>query len=791
MIRGYGLIIVCSYVHMVLLHSSVFIMSRMLYVALYIVLMIASGLLFAEATLLTGNLLLAVPLAVLSMALLFADVIIWYRYIHPAIIRNAEILIAVVFTSFMLLMIPFLIGSLRLALVPVMQTTLASTGLIDGWSRVKELVSRPRQLTIKRIRGKRGWKKSIPRELEIFLYIDLFTAVLFIPSIILGSYLLFAGSELLVSSVGLMLMIYGLAGVFYHASSLLKPPVEVRIRVLRRKWYTAFLVRHPKIYSFAEKYTSYIKRLLVEAGVFQGPLVFASRYFVPALLVLVSLGPLGVVAPLLLGRYGFIVLGIVFSIPTVLLLFPIVYLSSRRGDRRRRVEDELPWFALYASVMQSAGLSLYESFKRLIGKGILPAIENEAAIIERNVKMLGMDQVNAIEALARHHPSRRFSEFLYSYTTILRTGGDLVSYLEGRVREYLELLKFRLKRYAERSVDLGEILISMFFILTSIVVSLVLVAGDIALTAIRMYNYIAIPVVTVVMYSVINTVQPGLRDRYQVSHAVPAITTPLTTSIAVLLGWEPWLIIASFVVGLAGGYGFQYYLQQRIISAQEKALQDFLRDIAEYRKIGLPVSRAILAVSEKRRYNTYFDEILSYVALQVKMNRRLNEVHIPTGSWLLRIVFFILGEIEATGGGTIKVLEELVNFIQEYNIARNEMRGMLRLYELLAYTTPVMLVLTVSLVTGLSTGFTTGLPANNGPGLSQLFPVENVRIDPGLLNEIKTSTLLASLALAVLTSKTIDYTVRNTLRAVIVIVITIAAFSFLQPLAEEIIKTLV
>ena len=96
---------------MVLLHSLVLLMSRMLYAVIYIVLMISSGLLFVEATLLTGNLLLAVPLAVLSMALLFVDVIIWYRYIHPAIVRNAEILIAVVFTSFVLLMIPLLLRS--------------------------------------------------------------------------------------------------------------------------------------------------------------------------------------------------------------------------------------------------------------------------------------------------------------------------------------------------------------------------------------------------------------------------------------------------------------------------------------------------------------------------------------------------------------------------------------------------------------------------------------------------------------------------------------------------------
>jgi len=631
--------------------------------------------------------------------------------------------------------------------------------------------------------------RSVPRELQVFLYIDLFTAMLFIPSVVFGSYLLFVGSDMLVSSVGLTLMVYGLAGVFYHVASLLKPPIEVKVRILKKKWYTAFLVRHPRIYTFAEKYTNYIKKLLVQAGVFQGPLVYASRYFVPALLILVSLGPLGAVAPVMLGPIGFVVLGITLAIPLVLLLTPIAYLSSRRGDRKRRVEDELPWFTLYASIMQSAGLSLYESLKRLIGKNILPAIETEATIVERNVKLLGMDQVNAIEALARHHPSRRFSEFLYSYTTILRTGGDLVSYLESRVREYLELLKFRLKRYAERSVDLGEILISMFFILTSIVVSLTLVAGDIALAAIRMYNYLAIPIITVTLYSVINTIQPRLYDRYSVNHALPAITTPLATLIAVILGWKPWLVIASFTVGLAGGYGFQYYMQQKVISAQEKALQDFLRDVAEYRKIGLPVSRAIIAIAEKRSYNKYFDDVLSYIAMQIRMHRRLNEIPVPTGSWLIRMIFFILGEIEATGGGTIKVLEELVNFVQEYNIARSEARGMLRLYELLAYTTPVMLVLTVSLVTGLSSSFTSGIQVSGE--FADLVPIGAVNIDPSLLNEIKSSTLLASIALAILTSKTIDFTVRNTLRAIIVIVVTIIAFHTIQPLAEEIIRSLV
>ncbi len=316
-----------------------------------------------------------------------------------------------------------------------------------------------------------------------------------------------------------------------------------------------------------------------------------------------------------------------------------------------------------------------------------------------------------------------------------------------------------------------------------------LLPGDIALTAIRMYNYLAIPLITIVLYSVINSIQPRLYDRYRVSHALPAITTPLATLIAVVSGWDPSLIIASFVIGLAGGYGFQYYMQQKVISAQERALQDFLRDVAEYRKIGLPVSRAIVSIAERRSYNSFFDDLLSYIAFQLRMHKRLGEVVVPTSSRLVRTVFFILGEIEASGGGTIRVLEELVNFVQEYNIAKNEMRGMLRLYELLAYTTPVMLVLTVSLVTGLSTGFQA--PASSAFSSLPGFSLSIGRFDKAVLSKIRTSTLLASISLAVLTSKTIDFTVKNTLRAVIVIVITIASFSFLQPLAEEIIKTLV
>ncbi len=113
--------------------------------------------------------------------------------------------------------------------------------------------------------------------------------------------------------------------------------------------------------------------------------------------------------------------------------------------------------------------------------------------------------------------------------------------------------------------------------------------------------------------------------------------------------------------------------------------------------------------------------------------------------------------------------------------------GVRQVLQLLAYTTPVMLVLTVSLVTGLSTSFASGV--NVSSELTDLVPIGSVSIESDLLNEIKSSMLLSSIALAVLTSKTIDFTVRNTLRAIIVIVVSIIAFYTIQPLAEEIIRS--
>jgi flagellar protein FlaJ len=60
---------------------------------------------------------------------------------------------------------------------------------------------------------------------------------------------------------------------------------------------------------------------------------------------------------------------------------------------------------------------------------IFPAAAYEARRILLDVDVYGLDPVSALEKAAKYSASKPFSELLSGYTTVLRTGGDHVNYL--------------------------------------------------------------------------------------------------------------------------------------------------------------------------------------------------------------------------------------------------------------------------------------------------------------------------------------------------------------------------
>jgi len=577
---------------------------------------------------------------------------------------------------------------------------------------------------------------------------------------------------------GVSIAAYGLTLLLYYVYRILFIQPEIALRPLKSRWYTAWFVEKPRLYSMLERYTERLRTLLEKAIVLENPILYAAKHAMASIIVLLLTPVSLVLAPISPFAAALATMGFILS-SLLALAAPWIVLPTRIGERRRQVENELPWFILYTTTLQAAGIPLYEAFSRLIGKGVLPAMEKEARLIQKRVMVLGRDAITALEEVAYEHPSRSFRELILGYTSILRTGGDLVSYLEDRLKEALKWLEFKLESYSNSATTIAELLVAFF----TIFVALFAIAGGwlsgLGMLAAQATAYLGIPLIVAAMYVIIMQSQPKIRYDIPVGHFIPAISLLLLSAYMYVAGIRlGWLSMALVALVLGFSYGIQHFIRMKVAVAHEKALEDFLRDIVEMRKIGLPPARAIVSLARSRTYNVHFDKILCHLASQLRLDVPLPEAVQRTWSpsWLTRIVLFILGEIEATGGGTVAMLEQLHSFISTFNLARKQMVSKLRIYEALVYLTPALLCSFVSISMGLVETLQHQMEtlqarlSSSGAAAGLL----GIVLNPAAIELARIMAVEASAAFAVLAAKTVDFSLKSLLRLSIVALILIA-----------------
>jgi flagellar protein FlaJ len=448
--------------------------------------------------------------------------------------------------------------------------------------------------------------------------------------------------------------------------------------------------------------------------------------------------------------------------------------KNRVYERRTNVRDELPFFALLASIMQSSGRSLYDAFKGTLGKRILPAMEVEAKLLQRSIGF-GRDVVGSLDDLASTHPDDAFKHFLYGYTGVLKSGGDIVLYLGDRTREYLASMRFRWQSYAEKVGTIGEMLIIVFVLLP-----LLLVVGAVTMPPemVAMISYVsvaALPLIALVMYFMVRAAQPKTYDVLNGDSRLGVIGLAAGALAASVTG-QPWLIVA--VAGAVGAalYGLPVRAQMREVRMTENALPDFLRSIAEYRKIGYNMRKAILETAAGARFNPVFDSILARMAVQMNLGVKLGEVKIAMRSWLGRTTVFILDQITESGGGTPANVEDLYNFISGYNRLRKEATSSVALYRMLGYAVPVAIPLIVKVIGGVIGSFGTSTAAFFGGGTASLAIINGA---------VALITVVAAGAIAFTMTRATDFTSKNTLNMAVLLSLAVLAVVLTQYLPSS------
>lgn len=184
---------------------------------------------------------------------------------------------------------------------------------------------------------------------------------------------------------------------------------------------------------------------LQQAHIYLRPEAFvATAYLTTAIVFALGIVLTGILAAA--AATGFVELpGSIFlymiPLPGVLAAFVyfvnIILPDIAAANRARDIDAKLPYAINFIATMASAGASPAKIFQSLSTQPIYGEVSNEAAWIYRDMDMLGMDIINALNGAITRSPSDRFKDFLQGAITTLSTGGDLKSYFVNKSEQYI------------------------------------------------------------------------------------------------------------------------------------------------------------------------------------------------------------------------------------------------------------------------------------------------------------------------------------------------------------------
>jgi flagellar protein FlaJ len=532
-------------------------------------------------------------------------------------------------------------------------------------------------------------------------------------------------------------------------------PIKLRLKPLSETQTIAFISKYDRLQKFAERTSQSLAKDVIKANENLSPYKLAAKSLFYTIITFFICTPSAVILAIAVNP----ILLVIVLVPLVPLVYPHLKLRSATGDRKRAVDDELPFFAMYADILQSVGVNLYDALQQSIGKGVFKQIEKDALMVKRNVEFFFRSPVEALEEVGKMHPNDKMKTLLLGYTSEWRSGGDLIKYLEAKADDSLKDMSFKWKNYAEHASDIGETIVSLLFVLPLMILMSAFIFPSQALTLVAIVSSTAVPLVTVGVFGWLNAQQPktydNLTGNLKLSLLAGAIALPSTA----LLGIPLWLCIAVTLAAASTFYGASIFLQLRENRMLEKALPQFLRDITEYRKMGYDITQAILKISDENTYNAAFDGLLRAVARQMKLGLRMAEVDVPTRSWLTKMSFFLLTQITESGGGTPSSMEKLMDFINQVVRTKRETAQGMRLYQVLSIFTPIGLSLITALMFTLMTAFASAVAPGSTAGLIGSI----AQIPQGLIDMSYLLVLTSSTCIALLTTKTVELTAKNTL----------------------------
>ncbi|MGQ0772603.1 MAG: type II secretion system F family protein [Nitrososphaerota archaeon] len=479
----------------------------------------------------------------------------------------------------------------------------------------------------------------------------------------------------------------------------------------------------------------------------------------------------------------------------IIFAYPKIQQSQLSQTRKKKVEEELSSFVIFASVLQGVGIGLYDSFQLFRETKLFNAMNSEAQLLKRNVEYFGLSQMEALEELGRTHRSGMLKNLLLGYTSIWRSGGDLTLYLENRADEFFTLLRQRYQTYTNNVSSVVEALVTLLIILPIMIMVVSFVMPGSSLEQITLFATIGLPLLAIIMGVIISAIQPASFN----SIGLDQRTLSVLFGIGIVGGITGYLLLKEVWIALAIGFlvpsAVSMILSGRHVkevARLENDLPEFLRDITEYKKIGYDILLAMIHLSKENIYHSTFAKKLGEVGIMLDAGISPTSSVKATEfrSYFGKISFYLLAYIAEFGGGTPKTLETITRFITNAKTVVREGKSTISALGMIIFASPVIMAFTAGMIQNIvgsidSTSITSVAQSSsqNNLGLNASF-IQLVTITPEFMSMIKTLILTSSILGAFVITKATDFTFYNTWRVLAIGIIAILSILYLDSFAN-------
>ena len=427
-----------------------------------------------------------------------------------------------------------------------------------------------------------------------------------------------------------------------------------------------------------------------------------------------------------LSLFGSVLAGAVFTIELVtavmlansfLLLIsgafaaapPLVYLLIMRsprisqGSRAAALDNELPFVVGFIVVLAGGGVTPIASLRRISKMSdIFPNAAKEAKRILLDIDVFGLDPISALEKAADTNPNRSFAELLYGYTTIIKTGGDITSFLNNKLKEIYEARALKVKKSTETIGTLAEGYVTITSVLGISLFVLFQAQALISHSAsgiqgVEAFGLLGVPAFSLLFVYLLNSVQARYPYVDYGPYKAFAISAPIGVAVF-LIPLPTGLFIRACLALMAATIGptVVTYRGSRERNALERALPDFIRDISEGRKIGMSPEQTIQSLADKHygRLSKHVSKMSSQISWGVSTVKVISTFVSEVRSWVTREAGMLLAEVIDVGGGTVRSFSDMADFTRRMGDLEAEKRSALRSYIFINYFAAIMVVVT-------------------------------------------------------------------------------------------------